>query len=113
VALLQRMTLQAQAQLGIGYALLGDLQVNVQQVIGRNTKQHAIMSLSVQGTGTWAYQFSEADLQHLSHLIAGKNRQQATALLLDQPGVGEVAMSADALPSDPQHIRVLVLYRPV
>ena len=109
-ALAQRMTAQAHVQLGTGYTLLGDLQVMVRQA---PQSPQGTLSLTAQGTGVWAYQFTEAALHQLSSLIAGKSQQQATALLLHQPGVAEVAMSAGTLPTDPQRIRVLALYRPV
>ncbi len=107
--LLAGMSEQAQARLGGNPTLLGNLQVNVQQVERRGSA----FILSVQGSSVWAYQFSSADLRYLSLLVAGKSQQQATTLLLHQPGVSEVAMSASALPANPQQIRVLVLYRPV
>jgi len=109
-ALVQHMTAQAHVELGAGYTLLGDLLVTVRQA---PQSPQGTLTLTAQGTGVWAYQFTEAELQHLSSLIAGKSRQQATALLLHQPGVTEVAMSTGTLPTNPQRIRVLVLYRPV
>ncbi|HEV2457378.1 MAG TPA: hypothetical protein VGS80_03365 [Ktedonobacterales bacterium] len=107
--LLARMTGQAQAQLGGSAIVLGDLLVKVRQV----KREGSTLTLTVQGAGVWAYQFSEAALQRLAVLVAGKRAQQAIALLLHQPGVSEVATSANPIPANPQQIRLLVLYRPL
>ncbi|HEV2457708.1 MAG TPA: hypothetical protein VGS80_05030 [Ktedonobacterales bacterium] len=104
-----RMAAQVQAQLGSNALLLGTLRVTTQQV----KREGRTLTLTVQGVGGWAYQFSEAELQHLAALVAGKSAQQASALLLRQPGVGEVALSASALPANPGQIRLVVLYRPL
>jgi Baseplate J-like protein len=107
-ALLSRLSGQAQAQLGGDSTLLGALQVSTRQV----KREGSTFTLSVQGTGVWAHQFSQTDLQRFAVMIAGKNQQQATTLLLHEPGVSEVAMSTSTLPTNPQQIRLLVLYRP-
>ncbi len=106
--LLARMSGEAQVQLGGDSTLLGALQVTIQQVKRRGST----ITLTAQGTGAWAYQFSEAELEHFTTLVAGKSAQQATTLLLHQPGVSAVAMDANALPANPQQIRILALYRP-
>ena len=92
------LTQEAAKQLGAGYILAGEVQVK--------------------GGGTWAYQFSDRQLHHMAQLIAGKNRQEATVLLLEQPGVSQVAMTVSgiehtSLPADAGKIRFPVLSRPL
>jgi hypothetical protein len=62
----------------------------------------------------WAYRFTDAQLHTLAVRMAG--REQATALLLDTPGVSQVVMNVSegttTLPTDPARIHLLVVYQP-
>jgi hypothetical protein len=116
---LQAVTQEAAKQLGTGYSLTGEVQVTDVTATSSLVKDHAhgAQVLQVTGVGTWAYQFSDAQLHQMAHLIAGKSRPEATTLLLEQPGVSQVAMSVSGtdtstLPADPGKIRLLVLSRP-
>jgi hypothetical protein len=68
----------------------------------------------VQVTGTWVYQITPAMQQHLLRLIAGKTKQQASASLLQIPGIAGVQISAEGgnrtLPEDPRRIHIIVVY---
>jgi hypothetical protein len=116
---LQAVTQEAAKQLGTGYSLTGEVQVTGVTATPSLVKDHAHRAqvLQVTGVGTWAYQFSDAQLHQMAHLIAGKSRPEATTLLLEQPGVSQVATSVSGtdtstLPADPGKIRLLVLSRP-
>jgi hypothetical protein len=118
-ALLTRaLTQEAASQVGAGYTLTGEVQVTEVTVTpSRGTDyQHGTLMLHVMGAGTWAYQFSDRQLHHMAQLIAGKSRQEATTLLLEQPGVSQVAMTVSgveqtSLPTNTGRIRFLVLSR--
>ena len=117
----QVVTRQATAQLGSGYALVGDVQVTVRPgTLTHQQQQQGTLTLQVSGTGTWAYQFDDVHLQQMAHLIAGKSRAQATQLLLHQPGVSQVSVtvssgtgSPTSVPADASRIHLLVFYRTV
>jgi VCBS repeat-containing protein len=113
VLLTQALMQEAAMQAGPGYLLSGAVQVTPSPVINH---QQGILVLQVRGTGTWAYQFSDTQLRQLAQLIVGKNRQEATTLLLAQRGVSQVAMTVSGmeqtrLPTDAGRIHLLVLSR--
>jgi VCBS repeat-containing protein len=113
---LRVVTQQATAQLGTGYTLTGDMQATVRQSRSSSNRQDSTLALQVSGTGTWAYRFDDAHLQHMAQLVAGKSRQQATQVLLHFPGVNQVSMTISGtdssnLPADASRIHLLVLYR--
>jgi hypothetical protein len=116
--LTQALTQEATRQAGPGYTLAGAVQVTSVNVTPSLAKdhQHGTLVLQVRGTGTWAYQFSDAQLHQMAQLIAGKSRQEATNLLLEQRGVSQVAMTVSGmgqtrLPTDASRIHLLVLSR--
>jgi len=110
----QVVTGEAAQQLGMGYSLTGELQASVIQSSVKEQKQE-VTTLQVKGIGTWSYQFSNEQLQHIAQVIAGKSRQQATQRLLHTPGVSRVVMTvaggSTSLPTDARNIHVLVLYQ--
>jgi VCBS repeat-containing protein len=113
---LRVVTQQATAQLGTGYTLTGDIQATVRQSRSSTNQQDGPLALQVSGTGTWAYQFDDARLQHMAQLVAGKSRQQAAQILLHLPGVNQVSMTISGtdssnVPADASRIHLLVLYR--
>jgi VCBS repeat-containing protein len=116
--LTQALTHEAAKQGGSGYTLTGAVQVtSVTLSPVKDHHQHeGTLVLQVRGTGTWAYQFSDAQLRQMAQLIAGKNRQEATTVLLAQRGVSQVAMTVSGmeqtrLPADAGRIHLLVLSR--
>jgi hypothetical protein len=111
----QEITQKAAKNLDTGYTLAGEVQVTVTPSLV-NEHQRGPRVLQVRGVGTWAYQFSDAQLRRMAQMLAEKNRHEATVLLLAQPGVSQVAMSiagtdTNSFPADAGRIRVLVLSR--
>jgi hypothetical protein len=105
--LMQTMTQQAAGQLGDGYGLVGDIQASVTQAT-LNPRQ-GTATLQIKVISTWTYQFSQAQQQQVKLTIRGKNKQEATTLLLHMPGVQTVSISTgngDAIPTDVQRIRL-------
>jgi hypothetical protein len=111
----QEVTVAAMQHLGTDYTLEGEVQTTVLHVTS-NTGPHGGVLLQVRGTGVWVYRFTDTQLHTVAVRIAGKSREQATALLLDTPGVSQVVMNvsgmAATLPTDPARIHLLVLYQP-
>ncbi len=111
---MQVLTSQAGSSLGANYALLGDLQVSIIHATIINRQGRA--NLVVQVTGTWVYQITPAIQQDLLHLIAGKTKQQAGAMLLQFPGIAGAQITLrggnQTLPLDSKAIRILVQYNP-
>ncbi len=70
----------------------------------------------MQVSGTWVYQITPRIQKQLAALIAGNTKQQATALLLQFPGIAEAEISLrggyQTLPQDSKAIRILVQYTP-
>ena len=97
---------------GTGYALVGNLVTDVTQVSVTDTKK-GTLSMMVEAEGVWVYQFSAAQKQALVKLLAGKSKQNAQALLLEQKGVTTAAIqfsgsNGNTLPSDPTQIIIVV-----
>ncbi|HEY6411338.1 MAG TPA: baseplate J/gp47 family protein [Ktedonobacteraceae bacterium] len=118
ILVLEAVTQEALMELGAGYSLTGAVQVTGVTMNPSPVKdqQHESLVLHVRGMGTWAYQFSDTQLHEMAQLIAGKSREQATNLLLAQPGVSQVAMTVSGvqqtdLPADAGQIHLLVLSR--
>jgi hypothetical protein len=106
---------QANRHLGAGYAFSGNVEARIIRATVTDTKQGTVR-LTVQGTGKWAYQFSEEQLRVIAKTLAGKSQRQATAIMLLLPGVSQVLLHVSGLnmatlPQDPGHIHVLVLYQ--
>jgi hypothetical protein len=117
--LTQALTQEATQQAGPGYTLTGEVQVTAVSVAPSPVKDHqheGMLVLQVRGIGAWGYQFSDEQLRQMTQLIAGKNRQEATTLLLAQRGVSQVAMTVSgmgqtSLPVEAGRIHLLVLSR--
>lgn len=105
--LVQTMTQQATGQLGIGYGLVGDIQVSVTKAT-LNPHQ-GTATLQVKVISTWTYQFSQAQQQQIKLAIRGKSKDEATTLLLHLPEVQTVSISTgngEAIPTDVQRIHL-------
>ncbi len=106
----QAVTAAAKKQIGgQGYRRIGDLAVRITK---STPGAQGTLTLAMQVSGTWAYQFSELQMQHLTQVIAGKSAPAARTLLLQQAGVAQVEMNTDGsttLPTDPDHIHLLVI----
>lgn len=99
---MQQQNQQAATQLGQGYALTGSIQTSVQHV----TTKNSTITLQVKSSGIWAYQFSQAQQEHLKALIVGQSKAQAISTLLHVAGVQTVSIDADTLPSSPKGINL-------
>ncbi len=69
----------------------------------------------VTAEGVWVYQFSDAQKAMVAKLIAGKNQQDAQALLSQQMGVANTQLSGGngkTIPTDPAQITINVLTVP-
>jgi hypothetical protein len=98
---------QAMKQLGEGYTLAGDIQATITSL---TMKDHGVVDLEVTGAGIWAYQFSQAQLQHLKRMIAGESEKEAKAIVLHIPGVQTVSLSirnGTTIPTDVQQIHLV------
>jgi len=105
----QQLMMRAQRQLGDGYALLGGITPTILNAIPSPGKANTQM-LTVKGSGTWTYQFSEAQIEQMARAVAGKSAAQATTTLLHLPGVSQVELgTSGTLPADPARIHVLVV----
>ncbi len=95
---------------GSGYGLVGSVVTSVTQA---TVEKNGTVSLLANAEGIWAYQFSDVQKKDLAKLIAGKNQQDAKALLQKQTGVNKASIQfsesdADTLPTDPGRIVVVV-----
>ena len=110
----QLLTSQAGSTLGADYALVGDIQVTIVHATITNSHQGRA-HIIVQIAGTWFYQITPPMQQHLAQLIAGKPKQQAITILLQFPGIKAASMQLaggnTALPADPNHIHLIVMYQ--
>jgi len=95
---------------GPGYALVGNVVTTVTQATAGS---NGTVMLLVKAEGIWVYQFSSAYKMQLAKLIVGKSPSQASALLLQQPGVGKVdginiAGGGNTLPTNASQITIVV-----
>jgi hypothetical protein len=100
----------AKTQLGDGYHLTGEIQSGITQM---TSKGDSTLELQVKITGTWTYRFPQHQQEHIKALLAGKNKAQATALLLHIPGVQSASITiknnAMTLPTDSADIHLVFL----
>ncbi len=108
----QVMNQQARKQRGEGYSLTGTLHSTIIQVAPAE-QNHVTLQVSI--AGTYAYQFTQEQVQSMQTLVRGKSTAQATNALLQLPGVQSVAISTTKknapLPTSEEHIHVLLLQR--
>jgi VCBS repeat-containing protein len=103
-----KLTQDAGQSLSSSYVPVGQILANVVQA---SSDKHGTILLTVSALGVWAYQFTDAQRAQLARLIAGKNSQDARALLLKQPGVYSVTITltgvgVTVVPGDAGHITV-------
>jgi len=100
---------RARQELGQAYALVGSITPTILNAIPAPGKPNTQL-LTVKGTGTWAYQFGEQQIEQMARVVAGKSAAQATTILLRTPGVSQVEVgTSGTLPADPARIHVLVV----
>jgi len=107
-------TKEAVKRFGTGYSLLGDMQVSIVHATITNSRQGRA-TIIVLITGTWVYQITPGEKEHILKLIAGKRKQQALATLLQLPGIQRAFVTikgnATTLPDDPTRITIVVVHR--
>jgi hypothetical protein len=92
---------------GDGYLPIGQVQSTITQAIPQDrhrTQLHVTLAQS------YTYQVSQQQQQSMKSLIAGKSKAQATNAVLHIPGIQSVSVSSATIPTDTQHIRVVVVY---
>lgn len=107
---------QAATDPGPGYALTGNLVTGITQLSLTNPNK-GTLELFVTAEGIWVYQFSDTQKAMLAKLIAGKSKQAAQTLLLQQMGVARVDIQLSGgdgktLPTDTTQITIDVLTVP-
>jgi len=109
---MQLLAAQAGNKLGIGYTLIGNVQVSVKAATTQTTTDKTVV-LSFTALGTWVYTLNASELQHLKLLIAGKTKREALQLLASMPGIEKVSLRWDGntkLPKDNHNIQILVIF---
>ena len=104
---------QAATDPGPGYALAGNLVTGITQLTLTNPSK-GTLELFDTAEGIWVYQFSDAQKAMLAKLVAGKSKQAAQTLLLQQMGVARVDIQLSGgdektLPTDTTQITIGVL----
>ncbi|MGH2480643.1 MAG: hypothetical protein ACRDHW_13395, partial [Ktedonobacteraceae bacterium] len=90
------------------YAPVGNVAAQVTRV---TPASHGDVVLTVSALGMWVYQFSTTQRMALTHLIAGKNSQDARTLLLHQPGVhnAKIALTGVGVTAVPGDVTSITL----
>jgi len=105
----QQLMTQAHHRFGQDYALLGTITPTILNAIPTSGKANT-QRVTVKGTGIWAYQFSEEQIEQIARAVAGKSAAQATSILLHTPGVSQLELgTTGTLPADPARIHVLIV----
>ena len=88
----------------------------VQVTVNGSTYADQTALLNVSLSGAWVYHFTQAQLAQFTHHIAGDSQQQAKVTLAKGDGVASVSIHVqrldfkDLLPTDPQHIKLLIVF---
>jgi hypothetical protein len=110
----QMLLAEAIKQLGTGYSQLGDMQVSIIHTT-ETDQARGIATLRVKLDATYVYQLTPGEKQQLVKLIAGKTKQQAQALLSQEPGIAGVVITtsgnAATLPENPGKITIVIAER--
>ena len=91
----------AAKKLGSGFVPLGMIRLTIIHA----TISHATPIIAFSCQGTWVYSLTLTAQEHLKHLIAGKQKDQAVSILLHTPGIQGVSVSGlddtERLPKNP------------
>jgi hypothetical protein len=101
-------TQEATKQLGNGYSLSGTINETITQATLKDNGSRVVLQVHI--TSAWSYQFTDQQQQHLMNSIAGKSHNAAMNSVLHTPGVQSASISGATLPTNTQHIRVMVVY---
>ena len=89
------------------YQLSG--QVTVSALSVTTTNNNIQTTIQIHAQGLWIYTFSQTRLNQPAALIANKSQTDARALLLQQPGIADMQISApNPLLSSVDHIQMIV-----
>ena len=108
---------QAMTTLGSGYMLHGTISTTITQAGVPPHAKPGTLTLLVTGQGVWIYQVRTTEQAHLTRLLAGLSRQQATHVLQQQEAghlaavhiqISGLWVSGTTLPTDPAHIHLVV-----
>lgn len=99
-------------RLGTGYSLLGDVTTSVIHTTFRD-QAGGIVTIAVKTDATYVYLLSPGERKRITHLIAGKSKQQAVKELFQLAGIQAASINSNAamLPTDPGSIHIVVVYR--
>ncbi|HYU71346.1 MAG TPA: VCBS domain-containing protein [Ktedonobacteraceae bacterium] len=96
---------------GAGYVLVGKVKTtSIQaQIVDAN---QGTVSISIHAEGIWVFQFNNNQKAQLAHLLAGKSKSDAQALLQNQQGVKQFDIqfsgNGTLFPNDPGQITIVV-----
>jgi hypothetical protein len=106
-------TQQAARLLGTHYRLIDAMRVQVVRSALRDN-QGGIATISVQIGGTWAYRFSQDELERIKESVAGRTLRQARQILSRLPGIRRVEIDGmggnGPLPKDVSRFHMLLLF---
>jgi serine/threonine protein kinase len=98
-------------QLGNNYVLSSNLSAIFKGATVSNSNGDGVVELSFVMSGTWTYQFSDAEEQAMKQAIAGKSLSAAESILRKWVGVQQVLVSSsngDTLPEEINQIQLTV-----
>lgn len=102
-------------QLGPAYAPSSRITTRIVQASLTDARR-GILTVLVQGQGTWSYYWSRAKQQAIARRIQGKSVSAALSLLAQEAGVAHTSISlsggAQNIPGDPNHITIVILPAP-
>lgn len=104
---------EAAKTVGTHYILFGDIHVTIFHTTVTN-KTNEIATLTVNTSGTWVYQITQSEQQHIKLLIVGKHKSDALHILLSLPGIQIATISGiditAKLPGSTDLIRFVFVY---
>ncbi len=110
--LMQVISEQAHQQLGQGYDLHGEIQATITET----TITESTITLQVQASGSYIYQFTQEQQDQVKHRIAGKSKAEALSVLLAMPGVQSASLAikngGTTLPTAEKEMQISFLLLP-
>ncbi len=106
---LRLLTVKAFKQLGVGYSLLGTIQIIVSHASATHTSPTLVLSLQ----GIWVYALSVREQERMKSRIQGHAKQEALHILLSLPDIERASIAwgdTTKLPKDTRNIHIVVMY---
>lgn len=98
-------------KLGANYALIGNALTDT-PILG-TVDSNGMATLAVKANSIWAFQFSDADKQHIVQTVAGKSQAESSSLLQKMAGVQTVGIQTsgfgNALPASYRNITLTIV----